>query len=50
MDPARNTETDPDRDIDEPLRREPEPGQLPSDTDVQAERQEEGERAERRHE
>jgi hypothetical protein len=31
---------------DEPLDRHPDPGQLPSDTDVQAERQEEGVAAE----
>jgi len=32
------------------LDRDPEPGQLPSDADVQAERQAEGETAEREHE
>jgi hypothetical protein len=31
---------------DEPLERHPHPGEMPSDTDVQAERQEEGVRAE----
>jgi hypothetical protein len=35
-----------DETTDEPLERHPSPGQLPSDTDVQAERQEEGVEAE----
>lgn len=38
--------TDPDRTDPEPLERHPDDGQLPSDTDVQAERQEEGVEAE----
>lgn len=40
---ATTTGTDADKDE---LTREPDPGQLPSDTDVQAERQEEGVEAE----